>query len=131
MATTDILVDTSVFIDHLRKQNKANTLLYRASARYKLYTSTIVEFELASGAGDAQKRQDVQAILQPCTILPFTSDIAQQSALLYQTLRQQNQLIDMRDIFIGATAIVFALPLLTINTNHFSRLPLLDLLPHP
>lgn len=127
MAARELLVDTSIIIDHLRKQNKSSTTLFKAAATHTLYTSTIVEFELFAGALDPQKQHDLRAILERCKIIPFTSEIAQNAAQIYQRLRQQNQLIEMRDIFIGATAIIYNLPLLTINSKHFIRIEKLDI----
>ncbi len=131
MATRELLVDTSIVIDHLRKQNKSSTTLVKAAATHTLYISTIVEFELFAGALDTQKQNDLHVILERCTVVPFTSEIAQNAAKIYQQLRQQNQLIEMRDIFIGATAIVYNLPLLTINSKHFIRIERLKIAPLP
>lgn len=93
MATSRLLIDTSVVIEHLRRQNKQKSSLYRIVDEYALYTSTVVEFELYAGATDPQKRRDVAEILAWCTILPLTSDVAQAAATVYQQLRATNQLI--------------------------------------
>jgi len=52
----------------------------------------------------------------------MTSDVAQSAAAIYRQMKQVNQLIEVRDIFIGATALVHSLPLMTLNQNHFSRI---------
>jgi len=61
-----ILIDTSIIIDHLRKQNKKNSILYNTIDKYQFHTSTIVEFEVFLGATDMQKFHDVKDILQLC-----------------------------------------------------------------
>ena len=63
MATPRLLIDTSIVIEHLRKQNKQKSVLYNIVNSYELYTSTVVEFELYTGATDSQKRRDIQEIL--------------------------------------------------------------------
>ena len=63
MATPGVLIDTSIVIEYLRKQNKQKSILYNIVNSYDLYLSTIVEFELYTGATDAQKRRDVQEVL--------------------------------------------------------------------
>jgi len=131
MDSANVLIDTSIIIDHLRKQNKQATILYKLFEQYTLHVATIVEFELFVGAIDQQKQADVQIILQLCKILPFTSEAAQQAASIYQILRQQNQRIEIRDLFIAATALAFDLPLITLNTKHFERIPTLRLLSFP
>lgn len=131
MATTSALIDTSIIIDHLRKTNKKTSVLYAIANQFALHVSTVTEFELFVGATDPQKHQDVQKILRLCTTLSFTSDVARQAAALHQRLRAQNQIIDLRDLFIAATAISFDIPLLTLNVRHFARVSALRLIPLP
>jgi len=131
MATPSVLIDTSIIIEHLRKQNRAKSILYNVVDGYNLYISTVVEFELYAGATDASKRRDIQEILTWCVVLPFTSDVAQVAATIYQQLKAKNQLIEIRDILIGATAVTRDLPLMTLNVGHFSRIEQLQFLSPP
>ena len=131
MATPGVLIDTSIVIEYLRKQNKQKSILYNIVNSYDLYLSTIVEFELYTGATDAQKRRDVQEVLTWGIVLPLTSDVAQTAATIYQQLRAKNQLIDIRDILIAATAVAHNLPLMTLNTAHFNRIGGLQFLSPP
>ena len=123
-----ILIDTSIVIEHLRKQNRRKSILYRIADEYALYASTIVEFELYAGATDRQKQDDVLEILSWCTLLPFTSDVAAAAAAVYRDLKAANQLIEIRDIFIAATALTYTLPVMTLNLGHFDRIERLQLL---
>lgn len=131
MANSPVLIDTSIFIDHLRKQNRETSILYNGIDTWELFTSAVVEFELHSGAIDRQKQQDVEELLSWCVVLPLTSDVAQSAATIYQQMRQSNQLIDVRDIFIAATALVHDLPVATLNRSHFSRVNGLKLMSLP
>jgi tRNA(fMet)-specific endonuclease VapC len=131
MAHPHIVIDTSIIIDHLRKRNKRKSFLFNMVDDYTLYIPTIVEFELFAGAIDAEKRQDIHFVLQFCSVLPLTSEIVQHAAHLYQTLKQKNQVIEIRDLFIASTAIVYAYPLMTLNTQHFSRIETLHLFTLP
>ena len=45
MEASHILIDTSIFVDHLRKRNKRKSILYHLIDTYVLHTSTMVEFE--------------------------------------------------------------------------------------
>ncbi|MBX6422010.1 type II toxin-antitoxin system VapC family toxin [Thermosulfurimonas sp. F29] len=54
--------------------------------------------------------------------IPFTQEIAKRSAEIYKRLKANNQLIEFRDIFIGATALEMELPLITLNEVHFNRI---------
>lgn len=121
MESRSILLDTSIFIEHFRKQNKSNSVLYGLFPEYELFTSTVVEFELLVGATDSSKRVDMEEILSLCTILPVSSTISRKAAEVYQQLRAKNQLIGMGDILIASTGIAHDLPIKTLNTKHFER----------
>ena len=54
--------------------------------------------------------------------IPLTIEIAQQSAEIYKVLKAENQMIEFRDIFIGATALELNVMLLTLNEKHFERI---------
>jgi predicted nucleic acid-binding protein len=127
MDRSRVLIDTSIIIEHLRKQNRRRSILYRVVGAYDLFTSTVVEFELYAGAADAQKQHDVQEILNWCTLLPFTSDVAVAAGTIYRNLRATNHLIEIRDILIAATALTSGLPLMTLNGGHFRRIDRLQL----
>ncbi len=99
MDNSGILVDTSVIIDYLRKQNRERSILFTAAKDYTLYVSAVTEFELCVGATSDEKYGDVQSILSFCTVLVLASDVARQAALIYQTLRKRNQILEIRDNF--------------------------------
>jgi predicted nucleic acid-binding protein len=42
---------------------------------------------------------------------------------IFNELKSKNQIIEVPDIFITATAIHNKLPIATLNTNHFDRIP--------
>ena len=117
-----LLIDTSIIVEHLRKQNRRKSILYNVASSYSLCTSTIVEFELYAGATDEQKRGDILAILNWCHLLPFTSEVAGVAATIYRNLRTANRVIEIRDMFIAATALAYDLPLMTLNVKHFERI---------
>lgn len=121
MEYPDVLIDTSIIIEHLRKQRRDKSILYHIASDFTLYAPTIVEFELFAGAIDPQKRRDVESILSWCIILPLVSEVAQQAAI-YRNLKAKNQLIEIRDILIAATALTYDLPLMTLNREHFNRI---------
>ena len=128
MEYSNILVDTSIIIEYLRKTDKADTQLHVFMKNYQLYTSSIVEFELRAGALNALKQQQVEKILSAFIILPFTSQVSQEAAFIYQKLKQDNKLLEIRDIFIAATAISHVMPLTTLNRKHFERIDRLHVL---
>lgn len=124
MAESAVLLDTSILIDFFRSNDKRATHLYRLSESFSLYAPSVVEFEVLAGATDEQKRRDVLAVLRLCDSLPIDSLVAQRAAELFIDLRRQNKRVEIRDLFIGATASVHGLLVATLNTDHFRRMGL-------
>ncbi len=73
------------------------------------------------GATSPQKWLDVGILTEDIPVLPFTQKIAEKAAITYQELKKENKIIEFRDIFIAATAMVHNLPVLTRNKKHFTR----------
>ncbi|MDM8173196.1 MULTISPECIES: type II toxin-antitoxin system VapC family toxin [Olivibacter] len=123
-----MVVDTGVFIEHLRAKDKLSTTLYKISADNGLYTSAVTLYELYMGATTSDKIRDVEAITAYFTVLPFTDSVAQKAAQLYHELRLKNKMIEFRDIFIAATCLVHEMPIVTLNKKHFKRIENLEIL---
>ncbi len=106
MENRDILIDTSILIDFLRKQNKKNSYLWKIKEKnFNCFVSTITVFELYAGAITDIHRKDLKKLLKWFEIIPFSKDISIHSGRIYRELKLINKMIDFRDIFIGATAI--------------------------
>ena len=121
-----VLIDTSIFIDYFRKENKKNTKLYILQKNgYKFVTSSICYFEYLSGS----KNREFDLILfKNIDIIDFDKQQASISAEIFQELKKQNSIIEFRDILISSSAIVLDIPLVTLNQKHFKRIKNLILL---
>jgi predicted nucleic acid-binding protein len=128
METENVLIDTSIIIDHLRKENKKKSQLYKIIDKYALFTSAITIYELFAGAINEQKRKDIFDLIALVKILPFTKETAERAGAIYLSLRNKNELIEIGDILIGATAITHNLHLMTLNVKHFDRIEDLKIL---
>jgi predicted nucleic acid-binding protein len=73
------------------------------------------------GATSPQKWIDVKTLTDDIPVLLFTKTISEKAAIIYQELKKENKIIEFRDIFIAATAMVHDLPVLTRNKKHFAR----------
>lgn len=122
MATSDLVIDTNIFIDHIRSKDKTSTALYRISNETKLYISSVTLYELYMGATSHEKQNDIKKLTRNIVVLPFDEDVAMQAATIYQYLKMSSQLINFRDIFIAATCITYNYPLKTMNRKHFNRI---------
>ena len=123
-----MVIDTGLFIEHLRAKDKLRTTLYLLPENTELFVSSVSMYELYMGATTTEKENDVRAVTEDLRILPFTDAVAFQAAQLYHQLKKQNKLIEFRDIFIAATCIVNNLPLVTLNKKHFQRIENLKLI---
>lgn len=123
MDNRDILIDTTIIIEFLRKQNKQATYLWKIKeAGFNIHISTITVFELYAGALTNTHKNDLKKLFKWFEIIPFGFDTARISAEIYKNLKLKNQLIEFRDIFIAATSIEVNIPLLTVNKKHFNRI---------
>ncbi len=122
MAASNLVIDTTIFIEFLRAKDKTKTVLYSISDKSPLAISAVTLYELLMGASTSEKKTDVQLLTTDLLILPFDNEVAKLAADIFHDLRTKNQLIEFRDIFIGATCLAFGLPLRTLNTKHFNRI---------
>ncbi len=123
-----VVIDTNIFIEHLRAKDKENTSLSQLNEEKTWYVSVISVFELYVGATSLQKKQDVEILLTNIHILGMNEDIAKIAAEIAINLKQKHQIIEFRDIFIAATALYYNMPIISLNRNHFQRIENLQLL---
>jgi predicted nucleic acid-binding protein len=67
------------------------------------------------------------SLLQQMEILPFDKKVAAAAVVINKSLKSKRKLIDIADLFIGATAIANKLPFATLNKKHFERIDELQL----
>lgn len=123
-----MVVDTNVFIEFLRARNKIQTTLFSIGNDEQIYISAITLFELYTGVTSNEKLNDIKILTENIPVIPFNEEIAVRAAKLYQQLKGQNQMIEIRDLFIAATCLVYNFPIITLNKNHFNRIENLKVL---
>ena len=117
-----MVIDTSIFIEFLRKKDKTQTSFFKINDSDNLNLSVITLYELLMGATNEQKLKDIKILIQNIKILPFDEEVAYQANSIYQSLKKKNKIIEFRDIFIAATCLVNNQKILTLNKKHFSRI---------
>lgn len=101
----DLLIDTDIFIDHLRGATKL------VSGRHRLHYSVITRYELLAGTvGSAF----VERLLNPFRELAVDRAVAERAG----RIRRESG-IATPDALIAATAIEHGLALVTRNRRHF------------
>lgn len=123
-----MVIDTGIFIEHLRAKDKFKTSLYLIPENTELFISSISLYELYMGATTKEKENDIVLLTEDLQVLPFTDSVSIKAAQIYHQLRTGNKMIEFRDIFIAATCLVYELPILTLNKEHFKRIKGLEVL---
>lgn len=131
MENRRILIDTSIIIDFLRKQKKEKSWLWKIRENYTCFMSAITLFELLSGAKTDQHLEDIEKITKWIKSIDLNNETATVAASILRNLKERNQIIDYRDIFIAATAKHYHLTLATLNISHFNRIKEITLLDVP
>ncbi len=114
----DLLVDTDIFVDHLRGARRLEPRDNR------LFYSTLTRCELFAGAGGDE--QIIRALLAPFRELAIGRVVAEAAGRLRRARR-----IAIADAVIAATATSNGLPLCTRNRRHFEVVPDLKVVAEP
>jgi len=130
-----VILDTDVIIDHLRKKpDPAATRLFHMikDGRLAAHTTSISAFELYRGAALApepnKRTLEAKVILWTVTCLPFDEASADRASEISFELEREGELVEVRDLFIGAIARASRLPLVTKNIQHFRRISRLSVI---
>ena len=117
-----MVIDTGIFIDYLRAGNKDKTTLQNLPDNTDVFVSSVTLYELYMGATSTEKWKDVELLTNGLPVLPISKQVAERAGMIYQELRRSNEMIEFRDIFIAALAMVHGLPVLSRNRKHFRRI---------
>jgi len=118
MGDSSVLVDSSVLIAHFRRPSGSHLL--RALEKFdELCVSVITVFEVELGGRIAGRQSDLARVLPGVTVLPVTQGTVECALDIVIELRRRRRSIELKDLFVAATAREHGLPLLTANPAHF------------
>lgn len=101
---------------------KEKSVFFQLTTKYKLFAVSIVtEYEVMIGANAGQAEYWTD-FFNRVTILPFDKAANDAAITITRQLKAANQLIEVPDIFIGATALANNLKIATLNKKHFERI---------
>lgn len=125
-----VILDTNILIDALRRKSGATLLerMLETISKEDLAISVISIQELYQGKSvtESEKEKDMQTLLAPLKILPYSYDVAKQAG---EIVREKHYTITFADAAIASTAIINHIPLFTLNQKDFSGIPELVLSP--
>ena len=126
----EVMIDTDVVIDYLRRRPDPNAeQLFHAVKTNELtaHMSSITVFELCRGARispEPEKRLgEVKVLRSYVNVLPFNGEAAYKASEICVSLETRGEPLEIRDLFIAASAIIHGVPLITRNVSHFKRVP--------
>lgn len=128
MESGKILADTSIIIEHLRINEKSESIFSRTVVNNEIYISSITIFELYCGATNNRKRNDIDILCKFANILNIDKETGQFAANLYLNLKDRGFSIGTEDLLIAANALQYNLSVLTLNKKHFNKVENLKLI---
>jgi tRNA(fMet)-specific endonuclease VapC len=121
----DLILETTFLIDLERELRKGGGPAHRfldGHRAQRLFVTFTVAGELAAGTSLAE-RAHWEEFLSPFRVLPCTMDVCWEHGRAYRYLQQNGLLIGGNDLWIAATAVAHALPVVTRNVRHYRRVP--------
>lgn len=112
------LIDTNIIIDFLRKQEYAFELMQKVRKESIPTVSAVTVAELLAGC-DLQKRCKIEEFLAHFNIAEIDFEISKSAGIYVFDYARQGIALDLQDAYIGATAVLKKMILVTRNKKHF------------
>ena len=126
------MLDTTVLVNHLRSADR-DTLVTKLEGRTQLATTIINIFELYYGAYKSRdvKRNlaAVKGLRSTLQVFGLTESSAERAGKILAKLATKGQPLDPRDLFVASICLEQGFAVLTENTEHFKRIPELEIIP--
>jgi predicted nucleic acid-binding protein len=127
------LLDTNV-LSEIAKRMPDEQVQRRvfSTAKDLLFASEMTRYELRYGAAihpdPAKLWERIERKILPLPVwLPIGPEVAVATADLDGTMRRKGRMIEIADVFLAGTALVYGLVLVTRNTRHFEHVSGLEL----
>ena len=127
-----VALDTTFLIDLQRERRRGEAdgpaqRFLAAAPDLELYLSPIVLGEFAEGFNDSEDPV-LQAVRTHHHLLAIDDRTALAYGRIVRALRQEGRLIGVNDLWIAATSVRYALPLVTENAAQFGRVAGLEII---
>ncbi|MEM3750070.1 MAG: type II toxin-antitoxin system VapC family toxin [Candidatus Jordarchaeales archaeon] len=122
-----VCLDSDVLISYLRGKSAAVDDVRRLEEEaVTLSTTSINAFEVFYGAYKSGRRMNVESasrLMERLVILHFDREAAEAAGRILAQLEAKGELVEFRDVLIGATCLVNGYTIATWNAKHFRRIP--------
>jgi len=122
-----LIADTDVIIDYFSGSEPFAGMVAGLIQKDSLALTSITVFELYAGVTGAKRLGQIDSLVSLAPVFPFGTEDAMAAVGIYNDLKKEGKLIGIQDILIAGICVARKLPLLTRNTDHFSRIPALKL----
>ena len=120
-----MILDSTFLVDLERETGRNNpagaTRFLEKHAQTTLCITFTIAGEMAAGESLGKDRARWENFLAPFRFLEYRSEVAWRFGSVYRDLRARGLLIGANDLWIAATSLAYALPLVTRNYEEFSR----------
>jgi len=123
MDLTRLCIDTGPLIAFLKGRNPGAAAVERAVREMDCCVTAITAYELLFGVARARRQIGEDALLGTMQTLPLDIAAARRAAQLHDELIRYNKDVGIKDVLIAAICLEHKLPLLTLNQEHFGRVP--------
>ena len=123
MDLTRLCIDTGPLIAFLKGRNPGAAAVEHAVREMDCCVTAITAYELLFGVARARRQIGEDALLGTLQTLPLDIAAARRAAQLHDELIRHNKDIGIKDVLIAAICLEHKLPLLTLNQEHFGRVP--------
>lgn len=113
----EICLDSDILIEISKNNLQLKKELENIEGNFS--TTSVNLFEILSGERD---NENLDALIEDLNKLNFDESSARAASKIFKSLKKKGNLIDARDIFIGAICIANNSTLFTHNKKHFDRL---------
>ncbi len=135
MGARKICLDSDVLIDHLRgKKGAVEYVRSLEEGSVTLSTTSINVFEVFYGAFKSGRKANVEGakrLVERLAVLSFDREDAEVAGKILSELEARGEVIEFRDVLIGAVCLVEGYAVATGNTKHFKKIPGLKVLEAP
>ena len=124
-----VISDTDVVIDFFSGIEPVASTMAELIQSDRLTLTSVTLFELYAGITGKKRLIQIGDLASIIPVIPLDRKDAEFAAKIYNALKQKGKLIGNQDILIAGICIHHELPLITRNTEHFSRISNLQLYP--